>query len=198
MLKDNLIASSSPESVSILLVSPNKADESLLRNILHHCGWQIYFCPSASEASSHLRSAPADMILCDRDLPDGTWKDVLASADSALSPPVVVFSHYADESLWGEVLKLGGYDVLVKPFDRSEVTRVVGMARRRHVQSVASGLSSLALAMDRYSPTESQRHPLVQNSPSQPVLPGSTRSNTGSPKLHGNESVAVRSAACAI
>jgi hypothetical protein len=32
--------------------------------------------------------------------------------------------------LWAEVLNLGGYDVLLKPFDRAEVVRVAGMAWR--------------------------------------------------------------------
>ena len=34
----------------------------------------------------------------------------------------------ADERLWAEALNLGAYDVLAKPFDRTEVMRVVSMA----------------------------------------------------------------------
>jgi DNA-binding response OmpR family regulator len=40
----------------------------------------------------------------------------------------------ADEALWAEVLNLGGYDVLTKPFDPKEVHHAVSMAcgfRRR-------------------------------------------------------------------
>jgi len=33
-------------------------------------------------------------------------------------------------------LNLGGYDVLLKPFDRAEVTRVVGMAWRHFLRPV--------------------------------------------------------------
>jgi hypothetical protein len=35
-----------------------------------------------------------------------------------------VFSRLADEYLWAEVLQLGGYDVLLKPFEEEEVARV--------------------------------------------------------------------------
>jgi hypothetical protein len=37
-------------------------------------------------------------------------------------------SNQADESLWAEVLNLGGYDVLPKPLVRDEVKRVVTLA----------------------------------------------------------------------
>ena len=41
---------------------------------------------------------------------------------------MIVTSRLADDRLWAEVLNLGGYDVLAKPFDASEVARVVGTA----------------------------------------------------------------------
>jgi len=46
------------------------------------------------------------------------------------SSVLVVTSKFPDESLWAEVLNLGGYDVLAQPFDREEVTRVVRSAVR--------------------------------------------------------------------
>jgi hypothetical protein len=41
---------------------------------------------------------------------------------------MIVTSRLADERLWAEVLNLGGYHLLAKPFDASEVVRVVGTA----------------------------------------------------------------------
>jgi FixJ family two-component response regulator len=41
-----------------------------------------------------------------------------------------VTSRLADEYLWAEALNLGAYDVLAKPFDTSEVMRVVASAWR--------------------------------------------------------------------
>jgi DNA-binding response OmpR family regulator len=46
------------------------------------------------------------------------------------APVLVVTSNVADESLWAEVLNLGGYDVLAQPFDGEEVARVIGSAVR--------------------------------------------------------------------
>jgi DNA-binding response OmpR family regulator len=47
-------------------------------------------------------------------------------------PDLIVASRLADEYLWAEVLNLGGYDVLAKPFNAEEVRRVVGLACEHH------------------------------------------------------------------
>jgi DNA-binding response OmpR family regulator len=44
---------------------------------------------------------------------------------------LIVCSLLADDRLWAEVLNIGGYDVLMKPFLPIEVTRVVRMAARQ-------------------------------------------------------------------
>ena len=43
---------------------------------------------------------------------------------------MIVTSRLADERLWAEALNLGAYDVLAKPFDRTEAMRVVAAAWR--------------------------------------------------------------------
>jgi CheY-like chemotaxis protein len=120
-----------PEKISILLVSPHQPDQTALRQILHHADWEIARVSGCQEAIRSLQSTCSSVVLCERDLPDGTWKDILDFAAQLPHPPLVlVTSRHADEGLWAEVLNLGGYDVLLKPFDRSEVTRVIGMAWR--------------------------------------------------------------------
>jgi DNA-binding NtrC family response regulator len=41
---------------------------------------------------------------------------------------LIVTDRLADERLWAEVLNLGGYDLLLKPFDPEELLRVVSSA----------------------------------------------------------------------
>jgi DNA-binding response OmpR family regulator len=45
-------------------------------------------------------------------------------------PRFVVATWLADDRLWAEVLDLGGFDVLQKPFEARELFRVVGLAWR--------------------------------------------------------------------
>lgn len=121
----------SPEKITILLVSPHPDDLSCLRGILQNEHWNLLRCMGARDLPRHLANTAPSIVVCERDLPDGDWKDVLRETDRVPHAPLVlVTSRHADESLWAEVLNLGGYDVLLKPFDRSEVTRVVGMAWR--------------------------------------------------------------------
>ena len=75
------------------------------------------------EACGHLSNAGNPVVICEKSLPDGEWKDLLGK-----TPRLIVTSHAADEALWAEVLNLGGYDVLAQPFDEQEVRRVVAMA----------------------------------------------------------------------
>ena len=120
-----------PENISILLVSPCAEDYTSLKSFFHTSGWKIIRCSGASEALQEITTERFELVICERDLTDGNWKTILAAAEAMKSAPLVlVVSQQADESLWAEVLNLGGYDVLLKPFDRNEVNRVVAMAWR--------------------------------------------------------------------
>ena len=86
------------------------------------------------------------VVICESALPDGTWRDVLDKINTLTQPPsLIVTSRLADDYLWGEVLNLGGYNVLAKPFRESEVTHVVASLRmneRRQVeQRTAAGVA---------------------------------------------------------
>jgi len=52
----------------------------------------------------------------------------------------------ADEVLWAEVLNLGGYDVLAKPFNSNEFIRVISMAWRRSKSEWKNGGTESAMA----------------------------------------------------
>jgi DNA-binding response OmpR family regulator len=119
------------EKIPLLVVSTQADDYSSVRQILQNASWQIDRATSIEEAGKYLQHKVASVILCERDLPDGTWKDLLAhTRELALTPSVLVVSRHADDDLWADVLSSGGYDVLPKPFDRREVVRVIGMAWR--------------------------------------------------------------------
>lgn len=117
------------EMASILLVSPYAEDHLRIPRILADSTWRCCHCQNWQQAAEVLERSRIGVVLCERDLTDGSWRDVLACAQSQLRPPsVIVCSHLADEVLWAEVLNLGGYDVLIKPFDCEEVLRVVNAA----------------------------------------------------------------------
>ena len=94
--------------------------------------WRLCRVPTCLEFTVRTRRIPSRVVVCERDLPDGDWRDILGIISCLRNPPpLVVTSRLADEYLWAEVLNLGGYDVLAKPFDTREVHRVVTLAWER-------------------------------------------------------------------
>ncbi len=128
--------------VSVLAVSPADEDYLSLEHVFSHSNWRLDRVRTCREAAEALRRGEFPVIICAARLPDGTWKDLLEELRAYTVPPrLIVSSAAADDSLWGEVLDLGGYDVLGKPFDPREVIRVVSLAWRqwRHDCGYRSG-----------------------------------------------------------
>jgi len=82
-----------------------------------------------ASALALLRQHEIAVVICERDLQQGTWSDVLEHLNALpKAPSLIVTSRLADERLWAEALNLGAWDVLVKPFDRLELIRSVKLA----------------------------------------------------------------------
>ncbi len=117
------------KAVTVLAISPHDDDHVFLRHLFNHSKWNVHGVRSWADALDHLSRRRAAVVLCESQLPDTTWKQVLDEiATLPDAPLLIVTSRLADENLWAEVLNLGGYDVLMKPFDRTEVIRVVSLA----------------------------------------------------------------------
>ena len=107
-------------------------DEGLevLRPVLegHHC--TLEWAQTRTQALPLLNAPGCGILLIDSDLPGG-WKSFLRDVQGRAYPPaVIVVARMADDRLWAEVLNLGGYDVLVRPFDPREVERIMSAACR--------------------------------------------------------------------
>jgi DNA-binding response OmpR family regulator len=119
----------SQRAVKVLLISPFDEDHQHLRDLLKHSNWQQYEARTQRESFEFLRKNVTPVVICESELPDGGWQDVLAQLDRMQSPPMlVVTSRMADDRLWSEVLNLGGYNVLAKPLNMQEVFHVAGLA----------------------------------------------------------------------
>jgi DNA-binding response OmpR family regulator len=113
----------------ILSISACSSDYDALRGILNDPVWQITRATSLHQAIGCLcRDRPA-VIICDSHLPDGNWRDLLSYIAALMDPPVlIVTAGSADQHLLSEVLDLGGYCVLTKPFQADEIGPVLAAA----------------------------------------------------------------------
>lgn len=109
-------------SCTIIAISPDADDHSSLAQLCSQSGWKLLSAHSGQQALKMIRSTRVDVAICERDLPDGNWRIVFEElAQFPAAPLVIVVSRLADETLWAEVLNVGGYDVLLKPFEPKEV-----------------------------------------------------------------------------
>ena len=115
--------------IPILSVSPDENDHNALLEIVDQLPFLLTPAWTCREAANYLDMEPFGIVLCECNLPDGNWVEILNRTSSVLEPPLlIVTSRIADVSLWAEVLNLGGYDLLAKPFSRQEVRHVLTSA----------------------------------------------------------------------
>jgi len=142
--------------VSVLSVGPIDEHQIALAEILCRSGqdahpdvqWKLQFCSSLQASLPALDRGNIPIVLCDRDHDPAAWKRMLERLAFLPDPPcMIVTSRLADERLWCEALNLGAHDVLAKPFDAAEVTRVLSHAWHRRGQAVVRGAAAPVLAL---------------------------------------------------
>ncbi len=132
------------KKVAILAVISDERDRDVLRAIFRHSNWILSFAGSIGETKRLLEESVVPLILCNRDLPGGSWKDLLGVVSAFHHPPrVVVTARPAGENLWAEALSLGCHDVLSQPFERNELFCVLSQAWRNwHAENEIGGANS--------------------------------------------------------
>ena len=128
--------------VTVLAVAP-EPERAELRRMLEHTRWTLLEASTVEEAAATLRDRFSVVLLCESVLPDGTWIELLRLVQALSSPPpVIVTARHADNDLWMQVLNLGGYNVLGRPFAPKDVFEMVSVAwrhRKDRVKAQAAG-----------------------------------------------------------
>ncbi len=119
-------------SRDLLLVSHQADDRRFLGELLPYPEWRLRFARSPREAQFLLQNNDISVVVCEERLPGGGWQDILPCLSGE---KLIVTSRAASERLWAEVLNLGGFDVLAKPWDRFEVLRSLQLASERSLPS---------------------------------------------------------------
>jgi DNA-binding NtrC family response regulator len=115
--------------VTVLSVSGSDSDHLSLGHLFRHTKWTLIEAESCADAIAKLHNAAVPVVICNTTLPDGNWQDLLRNISALPRPPLlIVASRLADDRLWAEVMNSGAFDVLEKPFNHSELVRVVSLA----------------------------------------------------------------------
>ena len=138
------------EPVRVLAISRFSQDQLALQRIIGHSNWVLRTTSTYTEALEILHQDLMPVVITECDLAPYSWKDVLTELGTMTNPSrLIVASDHADAQLWGEVLNLGAYDVLPKPFESAELFASVSSAWRAWNYSEAMRLHSYTRNCER-------------------------------------------------
>ena len=116
-------------SQAVVIASPMTRDREYLRHIVEQCGMRPIEATTYRDALTAVGNCGAVAILCDESLP---WRDIVGHlAEGCDAPRVIVIAAEVGARLFAEVLNVGGFDVLTKPFSEADVARVHSSAASR-------------------------------------------------------------------
>jgi DNA-binding NtrC family response regulator len=124
-------------TVRVLSLSPTEEDHTGLYDIFQddkwklytRCKWTLFPIRTLASAAAALRQEEVPIIISECDLLPGSWREMLEHISFLPDPPLlIVTSRLADDYLWAEALNLGAWDVIAKPFDATEVIRILSQA----------------------------------------------------------------------
>jgi DNA-binding NtrC family response regulator len=117
------------EPHAVLALCGSSRDLAMLGEVSRQAGWEMHAAGSYREAVKLLCFDRMPVMLCDCSFRDGTWLDIISHIAPLMNPPrLIVMCAQGNESLWSQVLNMGGFDVLLKPLNPDEVMRVVSHA----------------------------------------------------------------------
>jgi DNA-binding response OmpR family regulator len=122
-------ACASDRTINVLAVSSVEEDHRDFLKIVEELPFLVTVTRDCRGAASQLDRQHFGIVVCDCNLPDGEWTDLLQKISTEPEPPLlIVSSRLADDQLWAEVLNVGAFDLLMTPFSRQEVRHVLTTA----------------------------------------------------------------------
>jgi two-component system, response regulator RegA len=111
---------------TILVVTPDRENIRIVQTAAAERYLETIVAHTYREALGAAAKKAMALIFCDRDLPDGSWKDLLSRLVTNPEPPrLVVVAEPSDQALWAEAINLGAYDVIARPLHKRETQHVI-------------------------------------------------------------------------
>ena len=144
---------------NILLIDDDEGLLHFLSRFFQRKGFAVTACKSAGAAFDIISGQRFDLIMLDYKMPGLNGLDALDEIKKIdAKTPVILMTAYGTTDLTIEAMKRGAYDYLVKPFEHTDLSRIVGEALmvNRQVKDVVG----FPIADDSPTPDSSQKSPL--------------------------------------
>ncbi len=117
------------ETEKILLIDDDEGLNHFLTRFFNRKGYDVTTCLSGQEAIKIIMDQNFDLILLDYKMPGLNGLDTLQEIKNArVKTPVIIMTAYGNTDTAITAMKRGAYDYLSKPFERKELSRIVGEA----------------------------------------------------------------------
>jgi DNA-binding NtrC family response regulator len=115
--------------IRIVALLASVEDREVLARLSEPHNWTVLSASSCGEAWDLLNRYKAPIVICDREFPGAEWRDVIQMMSSATHLVyAILVSKVADDYLWSEVIRHGGYDLLAAPLREESLLRAVRLA----------------------------------------------------------------------
>lgn len=150
-----------PDRSTLLIVEDEPRLRESLALLLAEPGREIRTAESVAAAIGSLASAPADVVLLDLRLPDGSGLDVLGWLEGERQRPLVIVLS-ADDSIDAAIgaLRHGAFDFVRKPYQIEDLRNKVSRALRERALEISN-----ARMASQLKDSERIHRSLVENSP---------------------------------
>jgi DNA-binding NtrC family response regulator len=150
-------------------------------------GFSVRRASSITEARRELEVARPDVVLCDVVLPDGKGMEILSLLRDQPGTEVILITGNASVDTAIEALRLGAYDLLLKPLDEGRLkTLLANFTRHRELREEVSALRHELRQLGRFgamvgtSPAMQQVYDLIEKgAPSEVSILLTGESGTG-------------------
>jgi DNA-binding NtrC family response regulator len=115
----------------VLLASERDNDFQTLQAFLQDTKLSVVLALSWGEVASFCGNVVNPVVLVDRHFQGSNWRSTVSSLlNPAANRSLILISDVSDPYLWKELVQHGGFDVLARPFERSEVLRILTFAQK--------------------------------------------------------------------
>lgn len=139
----------------ILVVEDQAATADLILDVLKSEGYDAHTVDTLEKARARLKKTPPELMILDRNLPDGDGVDLLAEVrgeEKTSALPVIILTAKKDVADKVAGLKTGADDYVAKPFNTEElVARVQAILRRAGKGDEPAVLEAAGIKLDRES-----------------------------------------------
>ena len=119
----------------VLVVCAEMGNRGALIHMLEGMSVGVFSCSTVSQAMEVLTSRKIELVFCDENLSDGTFRDLLRAKHVCIGTPhIVLIAHFGESAEYAGALEVEPFEVISFPLHPTDVELTVIRAMRDGVQ----------------------------------------------------------------